>query len=202
MAHTNYCESDCRIRGGIQRVGGLYSWIFVVNTWDNQWCDYSTKDALSVIDTNPNKLDEHISMVKTVLRRCLVAKKLCRKLFRKNTYSSSVFVVHIPSGIAGQNAGTSAGKLGKTSAGQDIRDRLTGATDPLSRRNLSAGGRHELSRNRTSKDVPSSKYVRWQNGCGLLTTPGLMPLLDVTFLARVDQRGNWHKVSKGAPVQV
>ncbi|PWA35278.1 protein kinase-like domain, Mitogen-activated protein (MAP) kinase kinase kinase Ssk2/Ssk22 [Artemisia annua] len=66
----------------------------------------------------------------------------------------------IPSGIAGQNAGTSAEKPGRTSAGQDIRDRLTGAADPLSRRNLSAGGRHELSRNRTSEDVPSSKDVQ------------------------------------------
>ncbi|GJR03865.1 germacrene A synthase 1 [Tanacetum coccineum] len=39
------------------------------------------------------------------------------------------------------------------------RYRLTGAADPLSRRNLSAGGRHELSRNRTSEDIPSSKDV-------------------------------------------
>nr|GEW98302.1 casein kinase I-like [Tanacetum cinerariifolium] len=66
----------------------------------------------------------------------------------------------IPNGVAGQNAGTSAEKPGRTSAGQDIRDRLTGAADPLSRRNLSAGGRHELSRNRTSEDVPSSKDVQ------------------------------------------
>ncbi|GJT73073.1 AP2-like ethylene-responsive transcription factor AIL6 [Tanacetum coccineum] len=34
--------------------------------------------------------------------------------------------------------------------GQDIRDRLTGAADPLSRRNLSVAKRHGLSRNRTS----------------------------------------------------
>ncbi|PWA42446.1 Chloramphenicol acetyltransferase-like domain-containing protein [Artemisia annua] len=41
-----------------------------------------------------------------------------------------------------------------------FRDRLTGAGDLLSRRNLSAGIRHELSTNRTSEDVLSSKYVR------------------------------------------
>ncbi|GKE26230.1 germacrene A synthase, partial [Tanacetum coccineum] len=87
------------------------------------------------------------------------------------------------SGVAGQNVGPSAENPGRTSgivysmmfdkewssavailtglvtAGQDIRDRLTGAGDPLSRRNLSAGGRHELSRNRTSEDVSSSKDV-------------------------------------------
>ncbi|GKA69290.1 casein kinase I-like protein [Tanacetum coccineum] len=87
------------------------------------------------------------------------------------------------SGVAGQNVGPSAENPGRTSgivysmmfdkewssavailtglvtAGQDIRDRLTGAGDPLSRRNLSAGGRHELSRNRTSEDVSLSKDV-------------------------------------------
>ncbi|PWA39988.1 casein kinase 1-like protein 10 [Artemisia annua] len=85
----------------------------------------------------------------------------------QNPQISSSSRGRITSGIAGQNAGTSTEKPGRTSVvpffiltpGQDIRDRLTGAADPLSRRNLSAGVRHELSRNRTSENVPSSKYV-------------------------------------------
>ncbi|KAI3772970.1 hypothetical protein L6452_04166 [Arctium lappa] len=56
------------------------------------------------------------------------------------------------SGNGGQNVGTSAGR---TSGGQDVRDRFSGAV-----RNPSGGGRHEHSRNRTSEDVPSSKDVQ------------------------------------------
>nr|GEY15397.1 protein transport protein SEC31 homolog B-like [Tanacetum cinerariifolium] len=39
----------------------------------------------------------------------------------------------------------------------NILGRVTGTSDPLSKRNLSAGGRHELSANRTLEDVTSSK---------------------------------------------
>nr|XP_043619268.1 casein kinase 1-like protein 9 [Erigeron canadensis] len=58
------------------------------------------------------------------------------------------------SGIVGQNVGTSTDKPpGRTSAGQDVRE-------TISRRNPSGVGRHELSRNRTSENVPSSKDVQ------------------------------------------
>ncbi|KAL7585909.1 hypothetical protein Lser_V15G41841 [Lactuca serriola] len=58
---------------------------------------------------------------------------------------------------AGLNAGTSAEKPGRTSAGEDIRDRVSGAVEALSRRNSS---RHEHSRNRIPDDIPSSKDVQ------------------------------------------
>ncbi|XP_009612125.1 casein kinase 1-like isoform X1 [Nicotiana tabacum] len=67
----------------------------------------------------------------------------------------------IPSGNAGLNAGPSAERPGRTSVGQDIRDRFSGAVEAFSRRNTSAAGRHgEHSRHRTSEDVPSSKDVQ------------------------------------------
>ncbi|PWA66918.1 serine/threonine/dual specificity protein kinase, catalytic domain-containing protein [Artemisia annua] len=55
------------------------------------------------------------------------------------------------------NTGTPAEKLGRTSAGQDIRDRFSGA---FTRRNSSSGGPHEHSRNKISYVVPSSKDVQ------------------------------------------
>nr|XP_043635778.1 casein kinase I-like isoform X1 [Erigeron canadensis] len=62
-------------------------------------------------------------------------------------------------GNAGINSGTSAEKPTRTSAGQDIRDKLSGAVGAFSRKNSSNGGRHEHSRNKIS-DIPSSKDVQ------------------------------------------
>ncbi|XP_027094787.2 casein kinase 1-like protein 10 [Coffea arabica] len=65
-----------------------------------------------------------------------------------------------PSGSAGMNAGPSAERPGRTSVGQDIRDRFSGAVEAFSRRNASSSGRHaEHSRHR-SDDIPSSKDVQ------------------------------------------
>ncbi|XP_027156597.1 casein kinase 1-like protein 10 [Coffea eugenioides] len=65
-----------------------------------------------------------------------------------------------PSGSAGMNAGPSAERPGRTSVGQDIRDRFSGAVEAFSRRNASSAGRHaEHSRHR-SDDIPSSKDVQ------------------------------------------
>ncbi|KAJ0453917.1 putative protein kinase CK1-CK1 family [Helianthus annuus] len=61
-------------------------------------------------------------------------------------------------GNTGINAGTSAEKPTRTSAGQDIRDRISGAVEAFSRRNLT-GGVRQSSRNKISDDVPSSKDV-------------------------------------------
>ncbi|CAN4101256.1 unnamed protein product [Withania somnifera] len=66
-----------------------------------------------------------------------------------------------PSGSAGLNAGPSAERPGRASAGQDNRDRCSGAVEAFSRKNTSAAGRHgEHFRHRTSEDVPSSKDVQ------------------------------------------
>ncbi|CAN4098131.1 unnamed protein product [Withania somnifera] len=65
-----------------------------------------------------------------------------------------------PCGNAGLNAGPSAERPGRASAGQDIRDKFSGAVEAFSRKNTSAAGRLvEHSRHRTSEDVPSSKDV-------------------------------------------
>ncbi|CAA3021729.1 casein kinase 1-like protein 10 [Olea europaea var. sylvestris] len=64
-----------------------------------------------------------------------------------------------PSGNAG--AGTSCERPLKTSVGQDIRDRFSGAVEAFSRRNPAGSGRHgEHSRHRASEDAPSSKDVQ------------------------------------------
>ncbi|CAK9149993.1 unnamed protein product [Ilex paraguariensis] len=67
----------------------------------------------------------------------------------------------VPSGSAGLNAGPSAERPGRTSVGQDIRDRFSGAVEAFSRRNASATGRHgDHSRHRQSEDAPSSKDMQ------------------------------------------
>ncbi|CAA0832187.1 casein kinase I [Striga hermonthica] len=58
-------------------------------------------------------------------------------------------------------AGISGERHGRTSVGQDIRDRFSGAVEAFSRRNATSSGRHgETSRHRTSEDIPSSKDVQ------------------------------------------
>lgn len=42
-----------------------------VNTWDDQWFNYNTEDALSVMDTNLNKLDEYISTLLKLFKICI-----------------------------------------------------------------------------------------------------------------------------------
>ncbi|KAK4732070.1 hypothetical protein R3W88_025058 [Solanum pinnatisectum] len=65
------------------------------------------------------------------------------------------------SGSAPLNAVPSAERPGRTSVGQDIRDRFSGAVGAFSRRNASSSGRHgEHSRHKTSDDIPSSKDVQ------------------------------------------
>ncbi|XP_073038122.1 casein kinase 1-like protein 10 isoform X1 [Primulina eburnea] len=63
-----------------------------------------------------------------------------------------------PSGNA--VAGTSSEKPGRTSVGQDLRDKFSGAVEAFSRRNSSGPARHgDHLRHRTSDDMPSSKDV-------------------------------------------
>ncbi|MCD7463038.1 Casein kinase 1-like protein 6 [Datura stramonium] len=65
------------------------------------------------------------------------------------------------SGSAPLNAGPSAERPGRTSVGQDIRDRFSGAVGVFARRSASGSGRHEEhSRHKTSDDIPSSKDVQ------------------------------------------
>ncbi|KAK2984597.1 hypothetical protein RJ640_029103, partial [Escallonia rubra] len=65
-----------------------------------------------------------------------------------------------PNGNAGVISGPSAERPGRTSVGQDIRDRFSGAVEAFSRRNASGPGQHgEHHRHRTSEDLPSSKDV-------------------------------------------
>ncbi|CAN4093228.1 unnamed protein product [Withania somnifera] len=65
------------------------------------------------------------------------------------------------SGSAPLNAGPSAERPGRTSVGQDIRDRFSGAVGAFARRNVSGSGRHgEHTRHQTSDDIPSSKDVQ------------------------------------------
>ncbi|KAL3517713.1 hypothetical protein ACH5RR_020302 [Cinchona calisaya] len=65
-----------------------------------------------------------------------------------------------PSGSAGMNAGPSAERPVRTSVGQDIKDRLSGAVEAFSRRNASSSGRHAEHFRHRSEDVPSSKDVQ------------------------------------------
>ncbi|GFP82941.1 casein kinase i isoform delta-like [Phtheirospermum japonicum] len=58
-------------------------------------------------------------------------------------------------------AGTSGEKHGRSSVGQDIREKFSGAVEAFSRINVTSSGRHgEHSRHRTSEDGPSSKDVQ------------------------------------------
>ncbi|CAH9093748.1 unnamed protein product [Cuscuta europaea] len=66
----------------------------------------------------------------------------------------------ISSGGAGLNAGPSAERPGRTSVGQDLRDKFSGAVEALSRRNTSGSGRHVEHSRQRSEDVPSSKDVQ------------------------------------------
>ncbi|KAG5598150.1 hypothetical protein H5410_029520 [Solanum commersonii] len=66
-----------------------------------------------------------------------------------------------PGGSTGLNAGPSAERPGRSSVGQDIRDRFSGAVEAFSRRNASGTGKHgEYSRQKTSEDMTSSKDVQ------------------------------------------
>ncbi|KAL8513795.1 hypothetical protein ACS0TY_013055 [Phlomoides rotata] len=57
-------------------------------------------------------------------------------------------------------AGTSGERPRRTSVGQDIRERFSGAVEAFSRKNVSAGRQGEPSRHRTLEDVPSSRDVQ------------------------------------------
>ncbi|XP_057781551.1 casein kinase 1-like protein 10 [Salvia miltiorrhiza] len=63
-----------------------------------------------------------------------------------------------PSGNA--IAGTSGEKPRRTSVGQDIKERFSGAIEAFARRNASAGRHGEPSRHRTLEDVPLSRDVQ------------------------------------------
>ncbi|KAL0383633.1 UNVERIFIED_CONTAM: Casein kinase-like protein 11 [Sesamum calycinum] len=57
-------------------------------------------------------------------------------------------------------AGTSGERPGRTSVGQDIREKFSGAVEVFSRKNPTTSGRHGEHRHRMSEDVPSSKDVQ------------------------------------------
>ncbi|TMW96429.1 hypothetical protein EJD97_007369 [Solanum chilense] len=79
----------------------------------------------------------------------------------------------LPGGSAGLNAGPSAERPGRTSVGQDIRDRFSGAVEAFSRRNASGTGKHgEHSRQKTSEDMTSSKDVQADSERGRTTRNG------------------------------
>ncbi|XP_019188439.1 PREDICTED: casein kinase 1-like protein 10 isoform X1 [Ipomoea nil] len=65
-----------------------------------------------------------------------------------------------PSGGAGLDAGPSAERQGRTSVGQDIRDKFSGAVEAFSRRNGVGSGRHADQSRQKSEDIQSSKYVQ------------------------------------------
>ncbi|XP_057480406.1 casein kinase 1-like protein 11 [Actinidia eriantha] len=73
----------------------------------------------------------------------------------------------IPSGNAAQNAGPSVEKPERTSVGQEIREKFSGAVEIFSRRHASRSGRHgDHSKHRTTEDVPSSKDVEFDSEKG------------------------------------
>ncbi|KAL0435579.1 UNVERIFIED_CONTAM: Casein kinase-like protein 11 [Sesamum radiatum] len=57
-------------------------------------------------------------------------------------------------------AGTSGERQGRTSVGQDIREKFSGAVEVFSRKNPTTSGRYGEHRHRMSEDVPSSKDVQ------------------------------------------
>ncbi|KAK9292017.1 hypothetical protein L1049_019970 [Liquidambar formosana] len=63
-------------------------------------------------------------------------------------------------GKTGLNAGPSAERPERTSVGQEIRDRFSGAVEAFSRRNTSGAGHHDHSKHKASEGVPSSKDVQ------------------------------------------
>ncbi|KAI3678795.1 hypothetical protein L6452_38098 [Arctium lappa] len=67
-------------------------------------------------------------------------------------------------GNAGLNAGTSAEKPGRTSAGQDIRDRFSGAVEVFSRRNSSKDVQPDSEKVRSSRNGDSSKRAAVAGG--------------------------------------
>ncbi|GFZ20300.1 casein kinase I [Actinidia rufa] len=70
----------------------------------------------------------------------------------------------IPSGNAALNPGSSAEKPERTSVGQEIREKFSGAVEVFSRRHASSSGRHgDHSKHRTTEDVPSSKDVEFDS---------------------------------------
>ncbi|KAJ4967662.1 hypothetical protein NE237_014363 [Protea cynaroides] len=66
-----------------------------------------------------------------------------------------------PMGKTGPSAGPSAERPERTSVGQEIRDRFSGAVEAFARRNTSVSGlQAEQSKHKNSEDVPSSKDVQ------------------------------------------
>ncbi|XP_076906917.1 casein kinase 1-like protein 11 isoform X2 [Bidens hawaiensis] len=107
----------------------------------------------------------------------------------------------IQSGIAGQNVGTSAERPGRISAVQDVRETLP-------RRSPVGGPRLELSRNRISDDVPSSKDVQpdsekvrsSRNGSSSKRASFLSSSKPTSSVEVTDGRTSRHMSSSGARV--
>ncbi|KAG5514609.1 hypothetical protein RHGRI_035866 [Rhododendron griersonianum] len=79
----------------------------------------------------------------------------------------------IPSGSGGLNPGPSAERPERTSVGQEIREKFSGAVEVFSRKHASTSGRHgDHSKNRTSEDVPSSKDVEFDSDRGRTSRNG------------------------------
>ncbi|XAR61082.1 Non-specific serine/threonine protein kinase [Bertholletia excelsa] len=77
------------------------------------------------------------------------------------------------SGSAGLNPGPSVERPERTSVGQEIREKFSGAVEAFSRRHGSGSGRHgDHSRQRTSEDVPSSKDVEFDSERGRTSRNG------------------------------
>ncbi|PIA36346.1 hypothetical protein AQUCO_03400322v1 [Aquilegia coerulea] len=66
----------------------------------------------------------------------------------------------MPSGKIGANAGPSAERVERTSVGQDMRDRFSGAVEAFAKRNYSVSGLHgDHSKHKSSEDGPSSNNL-------------------------------------------
>ncbi|KAL2507822.1 casein kinase I-like 6 [Forsythia ovata] len=102
------------------------------------------------------------------------------------------------SGNAG--AGTSGERPGRTSVGQDIRDRFSGAVEAFSRKNTSGSGWHgEHSRHRTS-DVPSSKDVQPDSEKGRTSRNGSSSKRAAISSTRPSSSGEPRLVSSSGPL--
>ncbi|XP_042516298.1 casein kinase 1-like protein 10 isoform X4 [Macadamia integrifolia] len=76
-----------------------------------------------------------------------------------------------PSGKTGPTAGPSAERPERTSVGQEIRDRFSGAVEAFARRNTSVSGLHgDHSKHKNSEDVPSSKDVQLDSERGRISS--------------------------------